>query len=51
MIEQAKLAYSHLRKAFEKQIKAIEDETIKQVEGLKALKPNEDLKALEPEEN
>ena len=33
VIKQAKLAYSHLRKAFEKQMKAIEDETIKQVKN------------------
>ena len=37
--EQAKFTYSPLGKAFEKQIKTIEDQRIKQVEALKALKP------------
>ena len=41
IIEQDKLAYSPLGKAFEKQIKTIEDQGIKQVETLKALKPEE----------
>ena len=41
IIEQAKFAYSPLRKAFEKQIKTIEDNGIKRVEALKALKPEE----------
>ena len=40
-IEQAKFIYSPLGKAFEKQIKIIEDQEIKQVEILKALKPEE----------
>ena len=39
IIEQAKFTYSSLGKAFEKQIKAIEGKGIKQVEALKALKP------------
>ena len=39
IIEQAKLTYSPLEKAFEKQRKTIEDRGIKQVEALKALKP------------
>ena len=41
IIEQAKIAYSPLGKAFEKQIKTIEDQGIKQVEALKTLKPKE----------
>ena len=39
IIEQAKFTYSPLGKAFEKQIKTIEDQGIKQIEALKALKP------------
>ena len=35
IIYQAKFTYSSLRKAFEKQIKTIEDQGIKQVEALK----------------
>ena len=41
IIEQAKFTYSPLGKAFEKQIITIEDQGIKQVEALKALKPKE----------
>ena len=41
IIEQAKFTYSPLGKAFEKQIKTIEEEGIKQVEALKALNPKE----------
>ena len=50
IIEQAKFTYSPLAKAFEKQIKTIEDQGIKQVEALKALKPEEkkeDIKSIE----
>ena len=39
IIEQAKFTYSPLGKAFEKQIKTIEDQGKKQVEALKYLKP------------
>ena len=39
IIEQAKLTYSPLGEAFAKQIKTAEDQVIKQVEALKALKP------------
>ena len=49
-IEQAKFTYSPLSKAFERLIKTIEDQGIKQVEGLKALKPQEnkeDIKSVE----
>ena len=41
IIEQAKFTYSPLVKAFEKQIKTMEDNGIKRVEALKALKPEE----------
>ena len=47
MIEQAKFTYSPLGKAFEKQIKTIEDQGQKQVEALKDLKPKEQAKAIE----
>ena len=39
IIEQAKFTYSPLGKTFEKQIKTIEDQGIKQIEALKSLKP------------
>ena len=39
MIEQTKLTYPPLEKAFVKQIKAIDDHGRKQVESLKVLKP------------
>ena len=51
VIDQAKLTYYPLEKAFEKQRKAIEDQGINQIEALNALKPEEALKALKPEEN
>ena len=41
IIEQAKFTYSLLGKAFEKQIKTIEDQGQKQVDTLKDLKPRE----------
>ena len=41
IIGQAKFTHSPLGKAFEKQTKTIEDQAIKQVEALKALKPKE----------
>ena len=47
IIEQAKFTYSPLGKAFEKQIKTIEDQGKKQVEALKDLKPKEQTKAIE----
>ena len=46
IIEQTKFTYSPLGKAFEKQGKKIKDQGTKQVEALKALKPEEALKAL-----
>ena len=42
MIEQAKFTYSPLGKAFEKQIKTIEDQGEKQIEALKILKDNKE---------
>ena len=39
IIEQAKFTYSPLGKAFEKQIKTIEDQGKKQLDTLKSLKP------------
>ena len=50
IIEQATFIYSPLGKAFEKQIKIIEDQGMKQVEALKALKLEEykeDIKLIE----
>ena len=46
IIEQAKITYSPLGKAFEKQIKTIEDRGKKQVDALKNLKPIKRLKAI-----
>ena len=43
LIEQAKFTYSPLGKAFEKQIKTIEDQGQKQVEALNTLKSNNQL--------
>ena len=43
IIEQAKFAYSPLVKAFEKQIKTIEDQGRKQVDALNILKSNNQL--------
>ena len=45
IIEQAKFTCSPLQKAFEKQIKTIENQGEKQVEALKDLKPKEQTKA------
>ena len=47
MIEQAKITYSPLGNAFEKQIKTIEDQGEKQIDALKDLKPKEQTKAIE----
>ena len=49
IIEQSKFTYSPLNKAFEKQIKTIEDWGIKQAEALKNLKleENRELEATE----
>ena len=45
IIEQAKFTYSPLGKAFEKQIKIIEDQRKKQVDALNTLKPIKDKKS------
>ena len=50
IIEQAKFTYSPLGKAFEKQIKTIEDQGQKQAEAWKGLKPKEQ-KAIEDKSN
>ena len=47
IIEQAKFTYSPLGKAFEKQIKTIEDQGEKQINALKVLEP----KAIESRSN
>ena len=47
IIEQVKFTYSPLGKAFEKQIKTIEDQGEKQVDALKDLKPKEQTKLIE----
>ena len=46
IIEQAKFTYSSLGKAFEKQIKTIEDQGRKQVEALEVSKPGENQQGL-----
>ena len=46
IIEQAKFTYSPLGKAFEKQIKTIEDQGKKQIDALENLKPKEQTKAI-----
>ena len=51
IIEQAKFTYSLLGKAFEKQIKAIEDQGKKQVDALENLKPKEETKPIEDKSN
>ena len=47
IIEQAKFTHSPLGKAFEKQIKTIEDQGKKQVDALEKLKPKEQTKPTE----
>ena len=51
IIEQAKFTYSPLGKAFEKQIKTIEDQGKKQVDALENLKPKEEAKPIEDKSN
>ena len=46
IIEQARFTYSTLGKAFEKQIKTIEDKGQKQIDALESLKPKEQTKAI-----
>ena len=49
--EQTKLTFSPLGKAFEKQIKTIEDQGKKQADALENLKPKEETKPIEDESN
>ena len=51
IIEQARFTYSDLGKAFEKQIKTIEDQGEKQVDALESLKPKEQTKPIEDKSN
>ena len=51
MIEQAKFTYSLLGKAFEKQIKAIEDQGQKHIDALENLKPKKETKPIEEKSN
>ena len=51
IIEQAKFTYSLLGKAFEKQIKTIQDQGKKQVDALESLKPKEKTKLIEDNSN
>ena len=51
MIEQTQFTYSPLGKAFEKQLKTIEDQEQKQVDALKDLKPKEQIKPIKDKSN
>ena len=51
IIEQAKFTYSLLGKAFEKQIKTIEDQDQKQIDALENLKPKKETKPIEEKAN
>ena len=51
IIKQAKFTYSPLGKAFEKQIKTIEDQAQKQFYALESLKPNKQTKPIEVKSN
>ena len=51
IIQQAKFTYFPLGKAFEKQIKAVEDQGKKQVYGLEKSRPKEETKPIEDESN
>ena len=51
IIEQTKFTYSPLGKAFDKQIKTIEDQGKKQVDALEKLKPKEEIKPIEGTSN
>ena len=51
IIQQAKFTYSPLGKAFEKQIKTIEDQGKKQVDALENLKPKEETKPIKDTSN
>ena len=49
--EQANFTYSPLKKAFEKQIKTIEDQGQKQIDALENLKPKKETKPTEDKSN
>ena len=51
IIEQARFSYSPLGKAFKKQIKIMEDQGKKQVDGLENLKLKEETKPIEDKPN
>ena len=51
IIEQVKFTYSPLGKAFDKQIKTIEDQGKKQVDTLENLKPNKETKPIKDTSN
>ena len=51
IIEQAKFTYSPLGKAFERQIKTIEDHREKEINALENLKPKEETKPIEDKSN
>ena len=51
IIEQARFTYSPLGKAFEKQIKTIEDQGKKQVDALESLKPKEQKRPIDNKSN
>ena len=51
IIEQARFTYSFLGKAFEKQIKSIEDQGKKEIDVLKSLKLKEETKPIEDKSN
>ena len=51
IIEQTKFTYSPLGKAFDKEIKTIEDQGKKQVDALEKLKPKEEIKTIESTSN
>ena len=51
IIEQAKFTYSPFGKAFEKQIKTIEDQGKKQIDALENLKPKEQTKPTKDKSN
>ena len=51
IIEQAKFTYSPFGKAFEKQVKTIEDQGKKQIDALENLKSKEETKLIEDKSN
>ena len=51
IIEQDKFTYSPLGKAFEKQVKTVEDQGQKQIDALKDLKPKEQTKPIQDKSN